>query len=191
MVSTENTTYFDPIQPGHLLDDKQDKMTLPGLEDGSLSAPEDDCSKKVSPTVKSKGDSEWGSDMEDDPLEASTYYPDSPCSKWQTAEAPQHQYGYDRALLMMEPERPKEEFQVTFVKALRLENSNKWKEAQEFELEMSTEMETWELVQPSPRRTVIETKWVFDVNLNWKGEIDLCKACVVAKMFSQFSDLKF
>jgi histone deacetylase 1/2 len=62
---------------------------------------------------------------------------------------------------------------------------DRWCKAMQEEYNALMENKTWHLVPSSPKRNVIDCKWVYRVKKNADGSIDRYKACLVAKGFKQ------
>ena len=71
---------------------------------------------------------------------------------------------------------------ITFEEAVK---SKKWRDAMNAEIEAIERNKTWDLtILPEGVKT-IGVKWVFKTKLNENGEIDKCKARIVAKGYAQ------
>lgn len=83
------------------------------------------------------------------------------------------------------------EIPVTYGEALRSRESEKWREAVDSELESHQENGTWSLVDRRPRMKTIDSRWVFKVLKDEKGEIRRFKARLVARGFMQREGVDF
>lgn len=61
----------------------------------------------------------------------------------------------------------------------------RWRDAMEVEIGAIVKNETWELVGAPKEVKVIGVKWVYKTKLNENGEVDKCKAWLVAKGYAQ------
>ena len=61
----------------------------------------------------------------------------------------------------------------------------KWIRAMDLEIEAIEKNETWQLTTLLKGAKKIGVKWVFKTKLNEKGEVDKCKARLVAKDYAQ------
>lgn len=74
---------------------------------------------------------------------------------------------------------------TTFEEAVKAEDSEKWQEAMQRELNSLKENETWELTTVPPNTPIIPCKWVFTTKLRPDGTTERYKARLVAKGFRQ------
>ena len=63
--------------------------------------------------------------------------------------------------------------------------SSTWKDAMDLEIQAIERNGTWELTEFPKGAKKICVKWVFKTKLNEKGEVDKCKARLVAKRYTQ------
>ena len=66
-----------------------------------------------------------------------------------------------------------------------------WKKAMEEEIWMIEKNNTWELVAIPREREVVSLKWIYKIKLNQEGDIQKHKARLVARGFTQKSDIDF
>lgn len=71
---------------------------------------------------------------------------------------------------------------VTFEEAVK---SAKWRDAMNVEIEAIERNQTWELTSLPAGMKKIGVKWVFKTKLNENGEVDKCKARLLAKGYTQ------
>ena len=64
-------------------------------------------------------------------------------------------------------------------------NFSKWRIAMKIEIDAIERNETWELTDLPKGMKKIGVKWVFKTKLNENGEVDKCKARLVAKRYAQ------
>lgn len=64
-------------------------------------------------------------------------------------------------------------------------DGTKWQTAMKEEFDLSTHLGTWELISLFSYSRVIQTKWVFHLNRNEKGDIVGLETRLVAKGFTQ------
>ncbi|PLW27616.1 hypothetical protein PCANC_26367 [Puccinia coronata f. sp. avenae] len=69
--------------------------------------------------------------------------------------------------------------------ALSDEDSSRWRQAAEAELDQLEKLDVWTAVEPKKGTKVIGTRWVFALKRNSDGHIVKFKACYVARGFNQ------
>jgi transposase InsO family protein len=74
---------------------------------------------------------------------------------------------------------------VTHSEAMKRADSEKWKEAEQEEINSVKKARTWKLVKLPPNRQPIGCKWVYKTKYNENGTLDKYKARLVAKGFAQ------
>ena len=77
---------------------------------------------------------------------------------------------------------------TTFEKVVQ---SSKWRAAIDLEIEAIERNETWELTDLPKGMKKIGVKWVFKTKLNKNGEVNKCKAWLVAKGYAQQHDIDY
>ena len=77
---------------------------------------------------------------------------------------------------------------TTFEKVVQ---SSKWRVAIDLEIEAIERNETWELTDLPKGMKKIGVKWVFKTKLNENGEVNKCKAWLVAKGYAQQHDIDY
>jgi len=60
-----------------------------------------------------------------------------------------------------------------------------WRNTMKLELDALIKNQTWELVPPDPTKNIVSCKWVFRIQRNANGTIDIYKAHLVANGFTQ------
>lgn len=55
----------------------------------------------------------------------------------------------------------------------------------DLEIEAIVKNKTWELINLSVEAKKIGAKWVYKTKLNESGQVDKCKACLMAKGYAQ------
>jgi hypothetical protein len=73
----------------------------------------------------------------------------------------------------------------TYDEAINSDESSKWREAMEREIDSLERNNTWKLVPKPKDRDIVGCKWVFKVKLKADGSIERYKARLVAKGFTQ------
>jgi hypothetical protein len=79
----------------------------------------------------------------------------------------------------------------TVKEAVDSEDGNLWKRAMEEEMESLDKNEAWDLVELPTGRNPIGIKWVFKNKLNAEGKVEIYKAQLVAKGYSQVEGIDF
>jgi hypothetical protein len=79
----------------------------------------------------------------------------------------------------------------TWDKAMETDARDKWYKAGEAEVNGLVDMETWDVVEPVPGVTPIDSKWVFKIKYTPTGEIEKYKARLVVRGDSQRAGLDF
>ena len=74
---------------------------------------------------------------------------------------------------------------LSYQEAVTGPNSKHWKEAIKEEFKALEANQTWMIVRKPIRKTIIDTKWVFKMKRNEKGEPSVFKARLVARGFQQ------
>lgn len=100
-------------------------------------------------------------------------------------------FGYDEMYFAQQNIKLDEDIPTTFEEAMEGRNKENWLEAMRFEISSLESLKTWDLMELPDDRNVIQTKWVFDIKRNGKGEIERYKARLVAKGFSQIPGIDF
>ena len=73
---------------------------------------------------------------------------------------------------------------INFRQAMESSNSQKWIDAMNEEIKSMKDNDVWDLV-PLPKGVKpIGCKWIFKTKRNSKGDVDIYKACLVAKGFT-------
>jgi hypothetical protein len=70
-------------------------------------------------------------------------------------------------------------------KALSSDHSKDWKDAMDKEYNSLINNRIWDLVDPLPNRSIINTKWIFRGKYNFNRSLSCFKARFVARGFSQ------
>lgn len=99
-------------------------------------------------------------------------------------------FGYDE-VYFAQPNIKSDDTPTTFEEAMSSRNKEDWLEAMRFEISSLESLKTWDLVELPDDRKSIQTKWVFNIKRNGKGEIERYKARLVAKGFSQIPGIDF
>jgi hypothetical protein len=86
----------------------------------------------------------------------------------------------DESLLTILIEKPQ-----TYRQAKVSPNWSEWKTAIEEELQSLKENDVWEVVPKPTNRKSVDSRWVFEIKSDAKGDIERYKARLVAKGFSQ------
>ena len=71
------------------------------------------------------------------------------------------------------------------------EDGTLWKEAMVDEMASLNKNDSWDLVELSPRRKLIGSKWVFKKKTNAEGKVEKYKAWLVEKCYSQVPRIDF
>ena len=79
----------------------------------------------------------------------------------------------------------------SFSEAMKSANSLQWQQAMDDEMSSLVENKTWQLVEKSEGRKIVDNRWVYKVKLNTNGCVDKFKARLVAKGFSQEDGVDF
>lgn len=74
---------------------------------------------------------------------------------------------------------------TTFREAMESPERTFWQRAMEDEMKSHENIGTWELVEAPSNRRIIDSRWVFKVKQNEKGDIIKYKARVVAQGYAQ------
>ncbi|XXG72826.1 hypothetical protein AAC387_Pa07g1836 [Persea americana] len=79
----------------------------------------------------------------------------------------------------------------TFKEAIKNENSDKWLDAMNDELESMATNEVWDIVELPKGSKAVGCKWVFKTKKDSKGKVERFKAQLVAKGFPQREGIEY
>ena len=80
---------------------------------------------------------------------------------------------------------------VTFLQAIKSDDSNKWIDAMREELKSMSINKVWDLVELPQGSATIGYKWIFKTKRDQNGKIDRFKARLVAKGFTQRQNIDY
>ncbi|KAG8988148.1 hypothetical protein FRB90_002943, partial [Tulasnella sp. 427] len=79
----------------------------------------------------------------------------------------------------------------TYKEAMASEQRRFWQEAMDKEMEAIEEHRTWELVERPKDANVVRSRWVYDLKLDEKGNVERFKARLVAKGYTQIYGIDY